>query len=171
MRTIGNSVVRKPTISIKDTLHGSSSTQEKVEEVMASNEEAETAPVHKKGPVDPDRILNAWNAYANSIEKNKPRIFSTLKYNRPVVKADGTVMVLLNSEAQCDNFLKNIKPQLVSYIRNATGVEMVEIMAEVTEVEQNGKKIYTEQDKLDFLMNKNPELGHLKSRFNLDFDD
>ncbi len=167
----GSSVVRNQTISIKDTLHGSSSKPEKVEEVVASNEEVKTTPVHEKGPVDPDRILNAWNDYASSIEKSKPRIFSTLKYNRPVVKADGTVMVLLNSEAQRDNFLKNIRSQLVSYIQKATGVEMLEIMAEVAEVEQNGKKIYTEQDKLDFLMNKNPELGHLKSRFNLDFDD
>ncbi len=47
----------------------------------------------------------------------------------------------------------------------------MEIIAEVSDSEDNGKKIYTEQDKLDFLIKKNPELGMLKSRFNLDFDD
>ncbi len=67
-------------------------------------------------PVDPDAILKAWNDYAASIEKKQPRIYSTLIHNKPVVKADGTVMVLLNSEAQRDNFVKNIKSQLVSYI-------------------------------------------------------
>jgi hypothetical protein len=36
---------------------------------------------------------------------------------------------------------------------------------------QNGTKIYTEQDKLDFLVRKNPELRKLKTRFNLDFDE
>ncbi len=50
-------------------------------------------------------------------------------------------------------------------------MDSVEIITEVAEVEQNGKKIYTEQDKLDYLMKKNPELGELKTRFNLDFDD
>jgi len=80
-------------------------------------------------------------------------------------------MVLLNNETQRDNFHKNIKSQLVGYIQETTGMELVEIITEVAEAEKNGKKIYTEQDKLDFLMKKNPELGQLKSRFNLDFDD
>jgi hypothetical protein len=47
----------------------------------------------------------------------------------------------------------------------------VEIITEVAERAENGKRIYTEQDKLEFLIQKNPELGTLKSRFNLDFDD
>ena len=40
-----------------------------------------------------------------------------------------------------------------------------------TKMEKNGRKIYTDQDKLEYLMKKNPELGKLKSKFNLDFDD
>jgi len=47
----------------------------------------------------------------------------------------------------------------------------VEIITEVAENAQNEKKIYTEQDKLEYLVKKNPELGKLKTRFNLDFDD
>ena len=127
--------------------------------------------VKETKPVNPDAILNAWKAYAASNEKKQPRIYSTLINNRPVVKADGTVMVLLNSEAQRDNFMKNIKSQLVNFILHETGMETLEIITEIAEVEQNGKKIYTEQDKLDYLMKKNPELGQLKTRFNLDFDD
>jgi len=49
--------------------------------------------------------------------------------------------------------------------------QKVEIQAEVSEKEPNGKRIYTEQDKLEFLQKKNPELAKLKTRFNLDFDD
>ena len=122
-------------------------------------------------PVDPDAILGAWNDYALSIEKSKPRIYSTLTSNRPVVRGDGAVRVLLNSDAQSDNFNKNIKSDLVDFIQNKTGIPRVEIITEVAENVQNGEKIYTEQDKLDFLIKKNPELGTLKSRFNLDFDD
>ena len=125
----------------------------------------------KSAPSDPDALIRAWNDYASSMEKLKPRIYSTLVNNRPVVRGDGAVMVLLNSEAQRDNFVKNIKSDLVEYIRGATGLSSVEILTEVSENEQIAKKIYTEQDKLDFLVNKNPELGKLKSRFNLDFDD
>lgn len=125
----------------------------------------------KDSQADPDQILKAWNAYASSIKDSMPRVFSTLKYNRPVVKADGTVLLLLNSEAQRDNFVKNIQSKLLAHIKKTTGLDAIEIVTDVAKVEQNGKKIYTEQDKLDYLMKKNPELGNLKSRFNLDFDD
>ena len=83
----------------------------------------------------------------------------------------GVVMVLLNSEAQRDNFLKSVKSDLVAYIKDKTGLPAVEILTEVTEKTENGKRIYTEQDKLEYLVQKNPELGNLRSRFNLDFDD
>ena len=165
------STVRKSTISIKDSLRGSLPKQEKEAGQIEDNREEISQGEEEKKPVNPDNIFKAWNDYAASIEKTLPRVYSTLISNRPVIKADGTVMVLLNNEAQRDNFHKNIKSQLVSYIRKTTGMELVEIITEVAEVEKNGKKIYTEQDKLDFLMKKNPELGQLKSRFNLDFDD
>ena len=121
--------------------------------------------------MDPDSILGAWNSYAASLEKSKPRIHSTLIHNKPEINQDGVVMVRLNSEVQRDNFIKNIKSDLVKYIKENTGMAEVEILTEVTNKTQNGKKIYTEQDKLEYLLKKNPELGKLKARFNLDFDD
>jgi len=151
-------------------LHGNLKTPEKPVEQEAS-ETLESSPgTREQKPVDPDLILQAWNGYAASVEKSKPRIYSTLMNNRPVVKADGTVVILLNSEAQRDNFIKNIKAHLIDFIKDATHLAQVEIVTEVAEVEQNGRKIYTDQDKLDFLMKKNPELGYLKTHFNLDFD-
>ncbi len=168
-----NQVVRSSAISIKDTLRGS---------IPAIKEEVEKDPAAVDGPkdqeqpgedvtVDRDAILKAWNSYAASVEKSKPRIHSTLVSNQPVVRADGKVLLLLNSEAQRDNFVKNIKSELSRFIQSATGMKSVEFVTEVAEVEQNEKKIYTDQDKLEFLMKKNPELEHLKARFNLDFDD
>jgi len=95
-----SSFVRSPGISIKDSLHGVADKELKAEEkapgqaVPEPDEPAETA------QADPDSILRAWNDYAASIEKRKPRIHSTLVHNRPVVRGDGLVMVLLNTEAQ-----------------------------------------------------------------------
>lgn len=163
--------VRKPTISIKEPLQGSISKQEHSETESEAGPENAKDRSQERQRVDPERILKAWNDYAISIEKSLPRIYSTLINNRPEVKADGTVMVRLNSEAQRDHFVKIIRTKLVEFMKETTQMEWVEIVTEVAEVEQNGKKIYTDQDKLDFLMKKNPELGQLKSRFNLDFDD
>jgi DNA polymerase-3 subunit gamma/tau len=164
-------LVRTPGISIKDSLKGSVSRAVSEVKGPAGSEEQKQNDFEEKGPVDPDAIIRAWNEYAASLEKTKPRTYSTLVNNKPVVRGDGTVMLLLNSEAQRDNFLKNVKSELVSHILDATGLSAVEIITEVAETAQNGKKIYTEQDKLEYLVQKNPELGKLRTNFNLDFDD
>lgn len=163
--------VRGPGISIKDSLKGRTASPEPLREEVSGLVEPGQPVLEKSAAAAPDAIIHAWNDYAASIEKSKPRIYSTLVNNRPVVKGDKKVMVLLNSESQRDNFQKNIRPGLLSYIQGATGMSGLEIMTEVAENAQQGKKIYTEQDKLEFLVRKNPELGNLKTRFNLDFDD
>ncbi|MCD4709284.1 MAG: DNA polymerase III subunit gamma/tau [Bacteroidales bacterium] len=171
---VGNdisSLVKTPGISIKNSLKGTSTAAAPVEDLPIESVEQNQPVTEKPASAGPDAIIHAWNDYAASLEKSRPRIYSTLIHNRPVVRADGAVIVLLNSEAQRDNFDKKIKSELVGYIQNATGLSTVEIITEVSESAQNGKKIYTEQDKLEFLVRKNPELGKLKSRFNLDFDD
>jgi DNA polymerase-3 subunit gamma/tau len=166
-----SSIVRKPSISIKGSLQATrqppSGNDRSAEPVQEPEDPGRIEPLVP----DPDRILDAWKTFASSVEKSRPRMYSTLVNNKPVIKPDGTVLLLLNSEAQRENFVKNIKPLLTAHISKATGLVNVEIMTDVTEAENNGKRIYTEQDKLDFLMTKNPELGHLKTRFNLDFDD
>jgi len=163
--------VLKSSISIKNSLQAvREGTEDDSSEHDAELADQADLPV-EEATVDPDSILKAWNDYADSIEHSLPRIYSTLKYNRPVVKPDGTVAVLLNSEAQHENFIKNIKSGLLDYIIRATGFWGLEIQTEVAAVEQNGNKIYTVQDKLDYLMKKNPELGKLKAKFNLDFDE
>lgn len=165
------STVQSKSISIKDSLKASSVPSMPVENCASDVEEEEKLKEEKPSVSDPDAIIRAWNDYAASVEKTKPRIHSTLVNNKPVVRADGSVMLLLNSESQRDNFVRNIKSELVAYIREACASSGVEIITEVSENKQNGKKIYTEQDKMEFLLKKNPELGKLKTRFNLDFDD
>jgi len=150
-----STLVRAPGISIKDSLKGTPPPPPPPPPADSGDElvpHAEKVDEGKADLSDPDALIRAWSDYARSMEKLKPRIYSTLINNRPVVRGDGAVMVLLNSEAQRDNFIKNIKSDLLTYIRDATGIRGVEILTEVSENEQIEKKIYTEQDKLDFLV-------------------
>jgi DNA polymerase-3 subunit gamma/tau len=163
--------VRKPSISIRESLNEDTGTGNRNERPGAEERLGASGGSGLTVEFDPDRILKAWEDYTSSVEKTQPRVFSTLKNNRPVVRADGTIMLLLNSEAQQDHFMNNIRPELTRFICSATGLEEIRIEVGVTEEGQNGKRIYTDQDKLDYLIRKNPELGQLKSRFNLDFDD
>lgn len=164
-------MVMKPGISIKDSLKGKAPQKETPVREEIKDDPQTLEPEAKDQEVDPDAIIKAWNVFAESLAKSKPRLHSTLVNNRPVVKSNGTIMVLLNSEAQKENFVKNIKSDLTQSIQSTTGFSNVEILTEVAEVEKNGKRIYTEQDKLEALIKKNPELAQLKNRFSLDFDD
>ena len=165
-----SSLVRSHGISIRDSLKPVPEAPDTGNDSEAGEDTDSPGPEDKTLP-DPEAILQAWKEYAHSMEKKKPRIHSTLVHNIPEVRPDGSVLVLLNSEAQRDHFVKNIKPELVDHILEATGMDSLEVLTEVSEHGQTGKKIYTEQDKLAFLLKKNPELGKLKMRFNLDFDD
>ena len=186
----GNStLVRKPSISIKASLQGAlrktgekTSGDPSAQEVPGATETHEgREPGEGQGEVesaagmitamDRDQILKDWKAFAASVEKSQPRIHATLINNLPEVRPDGTLLVTLNSEAQRDHFVKHIKSRLIAYMSGSTGGGPIEIEARVEEVAGNGRRIYTEQDKLDYLMKRNPELGKLKTRFNLDFDD
>jgi DNA polymerase-3 subunit gamma/tau len=168
-------VVKRPTISIRDQLKGSDATADQTDNGIQPDDravEADGSPdAGRMTAADPDRIMKAWNEYATSIKESRPRVFSTMNSNKPAISSDGSIRLLLNSEAQRENFIKNIRPELAGFICRATGIEHVEITAGVLEGPENGKKIYTEQDKLDFLAKKNPEVAQLKTRFNLDFDD
>lgn len=181
---IGNGAsrtIRNPGISIKDSLQMPPESAHVIEierqdeemkgQDIAEKDTKESSSGESSLSAKPEAIQSAWKEYALSMEKSKPRIFSTLTSNQPLISKDGGVRVRLNSEAQRDNFNANIKSGLARFIQSHTGIPKVEIIAEVAESEDNGKKIYTEQDKLDFLIKMNPELGKLKSRFNLDFDD
>ncbi|MFO7933741.1 MAG: DNA polymerase III subunit gamma/tau [Bacteroidales bacterium] len=163
-------IIKKPSISIRESLKGTSVKSEGEVSADQKKPPAGKAACEMPEPPDPDQILKAWDDYAATIEKSRPRIYSTLKSNRPEIRTDGTVRLQLNTEAQRDHFTRNIRPALLQFIQDALGVSHLEIYTEVAKNEQNGKRIYTDQDKLDYLMKKNPELGQLKSRFNLDFD-
>jgi len=173
----GSTVVRRPTLSIRESLRGGvpdkdgSGSGTEPEDVDQELMDEEGTSSEEFSQADAGVIMLAWGNYAASVEKSRPRTYSTLTSNKPVVRPDGTIHLRLNSEAQRDHFLRVIKPGLIRFIEESTETRVPDIIAEVTEMDQNGRKIYTDQDKLDFLMKSNPDLGILKSRLGLDFDE
>lgn len=166
-----NRVVRKTGISIRDSMVKKEEFEEREDEFDdGSDVEIVLEEVEKDHP-DDDMLKKAWNDYADSEESIHPRVFSTLKSHQPTFDTDGRIRVVLNTEAQKENFIKNIKPGLIKYFNSRFGIYDYDIQAFVEENNASGKKIYTDQDKFDYLSQKNPDLGKLKTLFNLDFDD
>ncbi|MEZ5071651.1 MAG: DNA polymerase III subunit gamma/tau [Bacteroidales bacterium] len=189
-KMVGDPVVRKGGISIRDSLRSAASpVTEKTRPANASGNDADqnlaTEPVTKPDeepregtpalaetkPMNAEDLLRAWDAYAEHVKDKKPRVYSTLTNAKPRVDSLGVVQVKLGSEAQIDHFQRHVRPGLLAHLRETAGMEAPEFHVTLEEQGDQEKKIYTDQDKLAYLLTLNPELANLKNRFALDFDD
>jgi len=167
-----NQVVHTRSVSIKNVLMGKPGDIPVVDDEIGENDQVDE--VKNAGgdipAVTGEEVQRVWNEYAASIEKSQPRIYTTLKQHSPSLTARGVIRVQLNTNAQRENFVHRIKPGLVKYMREHLADMEYVFETNLIENETTVKKVYTDQDKLDYLIDKNPDLEKLKSRFNLDFD-
>lgn len=155
------------TLSIKDTLMGRPG---KAPHDTKSEPAGEEAVSSRREKAEPGEIMDAWNKFKDEMQNSRPRVFSTLAAHNPEIREDGSVFLSLSSEAQRENFVSNIRPELCRFIEKELGLASLDIKTELIDNNGNSGKIYTDDDRLNHLISLNPELGELKNRFKLDFD-
>jgi len=64
--------------------------------------------------------------------------------------------------------INTIKPELVSFLRKELKNSKIQLNTIITE-KVKGVVIYTDEEKYEELLKKNPSLALLKQKFNLDF--
>jgi len=153
-----NKVVHTKSISIKDSLAGNipkvETSQEKATEDIIEEKTSVTEHPGEEIVITSELIVEAWNAYAESIKVDQPRIYNTLVQCQPSLDPSGRIHIVMSSHAQKDNFSLRIKPEIVKYFRE--NVKNIEYSIEST-VKDNGdvqKKVYTDEDKMNFLIKK-----------------
>lgn len=88
--------------------------------------------------------------------------------SQPIVLDGTTVTISLTNPAQ-ESLLTTMKQELISYLRDALNNDHILVEGEVRPIEDQ-KMIYSADEKLEFLANKNPEIRELARRFGLDPD-
>jgi hypothetical protein len=68
-----------------------------------------------------------------------------------------------------ESMLANLKVDLANFVRTRLKNQSINIIGELREAEQR-KVIYTNREKFDYLVAKNPMLKELKDRLGLDTD-
>jgi DNA polymerase-3 subunit gamma/tau len=117
-----------------------------------------------------DDLLEKWNEYADQIKEEKPRMSSSLKHHLPSLGDALQIEVIFSNSSQMEDFDRDIKQDLVIYLEDALRNTQFKIIPVVQEVERNENILYTAEEKYDHMIKKNPNLGKLKERFNLDFE-
>ncbi len=121
-------------------------------------------------PFTQDDLLEKWNEYADQIKEEKPRMSSSLKHHLPSLGDALQIEVIFSNSSQIEDFNRDIKQDLVVHLEDALRNTQFKIIPVVQEEERNENILYTAEEKFDHMIKKNPALGKLKERFNLDFE-
>ncbi len=106
-----------------------------------------------------------WEQFLVRLEE-RPNLRSTLS-NIPEIKEDYKLVLEIENRIQ-DDLISSIKPELISYLRKELKNSKIELVTLITE-KVKGRLIYTDAEKFDEMVKKNPNLALLKQTFKLDF--
>ncbi len=114
------------------------------------------------------------------LEKNLPEILTHFKnlgknlelaiLQQPIKVKDGDLVIEVIGSVQ-EEIAEKMKPDLVGLVRKLTGANSFSVHLEVKEeIQETHQKLYTDRDKMNFLIKKHPALMELAKKFELDTD-
>lgn len=139
---------------------------EVIEEKKAELQESQSGPVENLTQEFFDQVL------PKILEnfKNQNRGMELAILNQPIKVLGNEICLEIMGHVQEEIALK-MKPDLLSMIRDLTGIKRVSLKLEVKEEIETGKnKLYTSSDKFNFLKNKHGALAEFQRRFGLETD-
>jgi DNA polymerase-3 subunit gamma/tau len=151
--------------SIKDALNGIHRKQKPVE----GEKIQETAAV-LSSPFSQDDLVLHWIEYANRIKDQRPRMSNSLKNHLPVLGEAMQIELVLSNTDLLEEFNRDIKPGLVRYLEETLQNNQFRLFPVVAAEDSQQTALYTSEEKFEHMLKKNPDLGKLKERFNLDFE-
>jgi hypothetical protein len=162
-RVVKRSANEFRTPSIKDALNG------KFKDDEGQISAKEQFKMHTKAdefePFTEEELAVKWKIFLKRLD-DQPNLQSTLT-NVPELKEDFKLLLEIDNTIQ-DELIDLIKPELVSFLRKELKNSKIELATKVSDKIKN-RIIYTDLDKFDELVKKNPHLKTLKQKFNLDF--
>jgi DNA polymerase-3 subunit gamma/tau len=133
---------------------------------------AEPAPAESNTPlrpVDLNRLRQEWSKFAEQ-KKLAGQDSAYMVLNQEVnLMDDGvTVPLVMTNSLQMDK-LNEIRVELIQYLRRELHNAHINVKAELVK-EEKQRKLYTASEKLNYLIEKNPQVGLLKEKLGLDPD-
>lgn len=155
-------------ISIKDALRHDTGDTENISAVSGIASLQEAGPPK---PVSLEILRRCWNAYAENIYADRPRMSVALKASEPAAGDPGVVKFAFNNQAQLEDFNRTTRSDLESCLRRELQNDSLVIEAVVEEThEEKKEKLYTSEEKFGYLNKKNPLLLKLKEKLNLELE-
>ncbi|MDI1325030.1 MAG: hypothetical protein PSV36_19955 [Algoriphagus sp.] len=137
-----------------------------IEEKKAELQESQSGPVENLTQEFFDQVLP--KILENFKSQNRGMELAILNQSIKVLRNE--IYLEIMGHVQEEIALK-MKPDLLSMIRDLTGISRISLKLEVKEEIETGKnKLYTSSDKFNFLKNKHGALAEFQRRFGLETD-
>ncbi len=140
------------------------------EDHLTETETAETSNSTESRPqeaFDQEKLMEVWQAYARNVKKTgRESLYSTLTLSKPEIHKDFRLLLLIKNSTQALDLNKE-KPDMLDFLREQLNNYYVEIDFEI-EVSDQPTALYTNSQKFEAMVKKNPNLGKLTGNLNLD---
>ncbi len=113
------------------------------------------------------QLKDKWQEYVKQVS-GSGNLKSTLS-NIPKLADDYKLILSIENSVQ-EEAVKSIKPELVSWLRRELKNSKIDIITKIEE-RKEGRVIYTDTDKYQEMLKKNPDLELLRQTFKLNFGD
>lgn len=153
--------------SIRDVISGTEEPPGINLQNIASAPEDLSAGDKAKDDLTVETLASAWQEFINELKGEGPRIISMFKSVKTELEEDNTIRIHLTNAAQKDIFVQNYKQKLSGFLLSRFRIRELEIETSVDQTEDN-EILYTDEQKLNYLQSKYPELKEFKKAFNLD---
>ncbi|AKD05485.1 DNA polymerase III subunit gamma/tau [Pontibacter korlensis] len=141
--------------------------QAAVAEVAVAEEEEETS-YGAVVPVDEAKLKTVWHTILRR-KKAENMMEFTLLNRQYHIGPDNEIVLHLENHVMLDQFTA-LRPDILRELKQQLGNRSIKLRAELMEVQDEGRKLYTSADKFNYLAEKYPVLIDLKQRFGLDAD-
>ena len=133
------------------------------------DEEITVASGESRSEFDKEQLYPLWLEYAKIIEKKgKISLFRLFSDQFPKIDDNFLLHFPVESQALAEDLLIE-KPELLTFLRKSLNNYGINIDFPVITVEES-KMLYTPQDKLKHMLEKNPKLMYMKKHLNLDLN-
>jgi len=135
------------------------------ETAVTQQEEISTGPA---ATVSPDALQTAWRELTSQ-KRNEGKMMEFIILDRPVTLNEKLEILLqVENPVQVDQF-NEFRAEFLAALRQRLRNNRLNVRLEVKE-QQGGRKLYTSQDKFNYLSEKHPILPELRKRLMLDTD-
>lgn len=114
-----------------------------------------------------EQLAGKWAEFIDQLT-DRPNLRSTLS-NVPEITEGNQLTLKIGNSVQ-EEEIRLVKFELISWLRRELRNSGIELNTRIEKLESE-RMFYSDSEKLQMMMQKNPELYELKQKFNLDFKD